>query len=764
LNDSGSRIRLRIRLEGTVQGVGLRPFAQGLAARLRLAGFVRNDPEGAELEVEGDPDAVLGFVERLQREAPPLAELRALRSQRIAPRGERGFAILASRRDGESRALVAPDAATCPACLAEISDPADRRHRHAFGNCTHCGPRFSIVRDVPYDRSRTTMAGFEMCTDCRREYADPADRRFHAQAVCCPACGPRLALLDRDGRPLAGDPILRTAEMLRAGQLVAVKGIGGFHLAAAADDEKAVRELRERKRREERPFALLAPDLGGARRLVELDAAAERLLASAARPIVIAPRRPDAPVADAVAPCSRSLGVMLPYTPLHHLLGAAFGAPLVLTSGNPSDAPMVHRDDDARETLAALCDALLTHDRAIQVRCDDSVLRVWRGGAIPIRRSRGHAPRPLALPWPVRRPILACGGELKNTFCLAKDDRAFLSQHIGDLESWESLAAFEAGIEHFQRLFAIEPVVVAHDLHPDYLSTQYARELDGVELEGVQHHHAHAAACLAEHGHEGPVIAVCWDGLGYGPDGTLWGGEFLVADLVGFRRAGHFEPVAMPGGTAAIRQPWRMAAAYLDAAGRGEAPADLEVYRRNAGAWAIAVSLARSGLRSPLTSSVGRLFDAAAALAGVRDRVSYEGQAAAELEQRVDAAESGAYAARIDDAEPFVVRGSDLLAELAEDLRRGASAPRAAARFHNGLVRCLAAACARLRDRTGLACVALSGGVFQNAVLLERAVTALERDGFRVLVHARVPPNDGGLSLGQLAVAAARDRARATLA
>jgi hydrogenase maturation protein HypF len=761
--------RTRVRVEGIVQGVGFRPFVHALAGRLGLAGLVGNDAGGVFVEVEGSSETVERFLEALAAEAPPLAVIERVTATPLAPTGISGFAIAPSQAGGERQALVSPDTATCADCLAELADPADRRHRYPFINCTNCGPRFTIVRDVPYDRPATTMASFAMCADCAREYHDPGDRRFHAQPVCCPACGPSLALLDRDGTAAGGDgdPLAGAAARLRDGAVVAVKGLGGYHLAADAAGEPVVAALRARKHREDKPFAVMVADLAGARALCRVDPAEEAMLTSPRRPIVLLRRRPEgagAAVAPSVAPGNRSLGVMLPYTPLHHLLLAEVGRPIVLTSGNVSDEPIAYLDGEAVERLGGIADWFLTHDRPIHVRADDSVVRAFRGRELPLRRSRGFAPQPLGLPWPFPRHVLACGAELKHTFCLAKVGHAFVSHHIGDLENYETFRSFTEGVGHFRRLFAVEPEVVAHDLHPEYLSTKYALELDGVELEGVQHHHAHVAACLADNGEPGPVIGVAFDGLGYGADGTIWGGELLVADLEGFRRAGHLEVVPMPGGAAAIREPWRMAVSWLGAAFGGQVPERLAVVGRNLGRWEQVAALARSGTASVATSSAGRLFDAVSAILGVRDAVNYEGQAAVELEQLADPAEAAAYPARVggagDDGAPLLVGGSDLVRAVVEDLDSGVPAPLIAARFHNGLAEATVAACQAVRDATGLAAVALSGGVFQNLLLLERTVARLELHGFRVLVHSRVPPNDAGISLGQAAVAGARSRAR----
>jgi hydrogenase maturation protein HypF len=807
---------MAIRVEGIVQGVGFRPFVYTLATGLGLAGFVGNDADGVFAEVEGPSAAVSTFLLALERDAPPLARIErvaatpmptaggatpatpAAAPRRMPPAGAGSFAIIASGPAGLRRTLVSADTATCADCLRELADPADRRFGYPFINCTNCGPRFTIVRDVPYDRPLTTMADFAMCELCAAEYGDPADRRFHAQPICCPACGPRLAVLDPSGAvqagqvlsgqvlsgqvlsggpfpgeppagmelaadPLAADPLAAAADLLRRGLIVAVKGLGGYHLAADAANEKAVAELRARKHREDKPFAVLVADLAAARQLGEVSPAAAGLLTSSARPIVLLPRRPGAAVAAATAPGNSSLGVMLPYTPLHHLLLQAMGRSIVLTSGNSSDEPIAYRDDDALTRLGGIADAFLVHDRAIHVRTDDSVARVVRDRPMLIRRSRGYVPEPVAVSAGFPRQVLACGAELKNTFCLAKGRHAFISQHIGDLENVATLQSFTEGIEHFRRLFDIDPRVVAHDLHPEYLSTKYALELaeadpDRLDLQGVQHHHAHIASCLADNGADGPVIGVAFDGTGYGTDGTIWGGEFLLADLATFERGGHLVPVPMPGGAAAIRQPWRMAAAYLDAAGLSEPPGGLDVIRRNSDRWAAVTGMAQRGINAPLTSSAGRLFDAAAAILGVRDAINYEGQAAVELEQLADAAETGAYPVRIEPGLPFQVRGGDLVQAVIDDLAAGTAPEVIAARFHHGVAALIEAGCLLMRDRHGLDTVALSGGVFQNVLLLGRTVTRLEARGFRVLVHSRVPCNDGGISLGQAVIAAARDR------
>ncbi len=755
------RVRTLVRVEGIVQGVGFRPFVYSLATRLGLAGRVGNDVAGVFAEVEGPAAAVREFLLALEHDAPPLARIERVTTKTLRINGSSGFMIAPSEPGGQRSALVSPDTAACDDCLRELADPADRRFGYPFINCTNCGPRFTIVRDVPYDRALTTMAGFAMCAQCAAEYNDPADRRFHAQPVCCPACGPRLRLHDAAAAPLPGDPLAAAAALLRRGQVLAIKGLGGYHLAVDAGNEAAAATLRGRKHREDKPFAIMVASAAVASQLCEVDQAAEALLTSSRRPIVLLPRRPGSAVASAVAPRNRQLGVMLPYTPLHHLLIRQTACPMVLTSGNSSDEPIVYRDDDAVARLGSIADAFLTHDRAIHVRTDDSVVRAFRGRLALIRRSRGYVPEPVPLGFRLRRPVLACGAELKNTFCLAAGDRAVISPHIGDLENFETLRSFTEGIEHFRRLFDITPQVVAHDLHPEYLSTKYAAELAGVELAGVQHHHAHIASCLADNGEQGLVIGVAFDGTGYGTDGTVWGGEFLIADLAGFERAGHLAGVAMPGAAAAIRQPWRMAAAYLDAAYPDGPPAGLAVARRNERRWDNVIALGRRGINSPVTSSAGRLFDAVAAILGVRDLVNYEGQAAIELEQLADPAEPGCYQAGITGGSPLLVSGADLINAVVGDLTAGVDPGVISARFHHGVAALIEAACLLLRERHRLGTVALSGGVFQNVLLLERTVGRLEGSGFRVLVHSRVPCNDGGISFGQAAVAAARDQAGA---
>ncbi len=767
------RRRVRARVTGTVQGVGFRPYVFRLATELQLGGYVLNDERGVLLEVEGAPERVAGFLARLPEDAPPLAAVEAVSAEDSPVKGELGFRIVESGRSGDPQALVSPDAATCPDCLAELFDPADRRHRYPFINCTNCGPRFTIVRGVPYDRPSTTMAAFQMCPACRAEYEDPADRRFHAQPNACPECGPRARLIDGAGRQAArDDPIGAAAVRLARGAIVAIKGLGGFHLACRADDETAVAALRSRKHREDKPFALMAPDLETAASLVELTDAEAGLLSGTERPIVIARRREGARVAPAVAPRSRDLGVMLPYSPLHHLLAADFGAALVMTSGNVSDEPIAYRDDDALRRLAGVADLFLIHDREIHIRTDDSVLRsidpALAHRPMLMRRSRGFVPRSVDLPVDAEVDVLGCGAELKSTFCVAKGRRAWVGHHIGDLKNFETLTSFTEGIDHFEHLFAVRPRVVAHDLHPDYLSTRYALEREGVETVGVQHHHAHLAAVLAEHGIERPAVGAIYDGTGYGPDGTVWGGELLVGDLAECERAGMLFPVRLPGGDAAIREPWRMACAWLAVATEEASPAIPDSIGRagvDERSWLGVCELAATGLNSPPTTSVGRLFDAVAALCGIRPRVNYEGQAAVELEGISDPAERAAYPLPLIDggegpgpAGPLILDARETVRAIASEIAAGEPPELIGGRFHESIARATASACERLAERQGVDLVVLSGGVFANRLLIERATALLREAGLRVLLAGELPPNDGAISYGQVAVAAARLR------
>jgi len=726
-----------------------------------LTGFVLNTPQGVIIEVEGDERALEAFQHALLAEAPPLSVIEHLAFKAVPLNGDKEFRILESDLRAQPTALVSPDVATCSDCLRELFDPSDRRYRYPFLNCTNCGPRFTIIISVPYDRERTTMAAFAMCPECAREYHDPSDRRFHAQPIACPRCGPQVRLVDPSGRTIpCDDPIKEAARRLLSGQLLAVKGLGGYHLACDAANEEVVRRLRESKHREFKPFALMVPDVATAHQLVFLTPEAERELTSWRRPIVLARRRPDAPVAEGVAPHHRDLGLMLPYSPLHHLLLSEVRRPLVMTSGNLSDEPIAYKDEDALQRLGPMVDALLTHNRKIHIRCDDSVLRVVRGRTVIIRRSRGYAPQPLFLPFEAPVPLLAVGAMLKNTFALCRDRFAFVSHHIGDLDNYAAYRAFVEGIEHFKGLFALQPEVVAYDLHPDYPSTHYALEGNFVERYGVQHHHAHVAAVMAEYGLLEPVIGIAYDGTGYGTDGTIWGGEILLATYTTFERAAHLEPVKMPGGEKAVRQAWRMAAAWLwKTFGDEGEKLPLGIPERvGKERWKALWQLLRSDLPSPITTSVGRLFDAVASLLGICDVAHYEGQPAIWLEMAAEEEEETAYPVEVITGTPMVMSVTPLMRALVTDILRGEPVGRIAAKFHNSLIMATVEICHFLRQRTGIDSVVLSGGVMQNAFLLQRLWERLEKAGFAVFVPQKLPPNDGGICYGQAAIAAQKLR------
>jgi hydrogenase maturation protein HypF len=750
----------KLQVTGVVQGVGFRPFVYRLARLHRLSGWVLNTSRCVEIEVEGPRRALDAFVRQLSAEAPALARIDSVVAVDAEPQGHEGFAILDSQALAGAEAMIPPDVAACPDCLAEVLDPKDRRHRYPFTNCTNCGPRFTIIQAVPYDRPHTTMARFAMCPRCLAEYQDPEDRRFHAEPTACPACGPRV-WLEEGGRRLEGDAALTAAaRLLKDGKIVAVKGLGGFHLAADARNESAVAALRERKGRVAKPFALMVRDLAEAEKLCLLGDQEKSLLRSPERPIVLAPRRQPGPIALSVAPGNKYLGLLLPYTPLHFLLLAASPPVLVMTSGNLSEEPLTFRNQEARERLAALADAFLFHDRDIQVPCDDSVVRPAAGGTvIPIRRARGYVPQSLPLPLETPQVILGVGAEQKNTFCLAWGSTALLSQHIGDLDTAETFDYYGLAVSHFQALSRKEPEVLACDLHPLYLSTRYALEQPGKTLVGVQHHHAHVAACLAENGRADQVIGLALDGTGYGPDGTVWGGEVLVAGLNGFDRVGRFAQVRLPGGEAAVRDPRRLTAAYLCAAhGEGwQAAAEPLNLGFTPLEEAILARQLAGGLNSPLTSSAGRLFDAVAAALDICRRRTYEGQPAVELEMAALPEEEGFYPADLREEGGLIILDTvALFRRLLDDYLAGAEPARVSARFHHALARLLAAAATRVRERTGLNATALSGGVFQNARLFTLTQGLLEEAGFEVLYHRATPPNDGCISLGQAAVASAR--------
>ena len=753
---------------GVVQGVGFRPFVHRLAHELGLAGFVKNRSGEVHVEAEGAEDALDDFENALSLRAPPLAAIARVRSERLSPLGETGFAIIKSERGASPVPFVAPDMAVCEPCLRELFAPKDRRFQYPFLNCTDCGPRLTIILGAPYDRERTTMREFPLCAECLAEYSNPQDRRFHAEPNACAACGPRLELLNTAGTPIAGpDPLLAAADALRAQQIVAIKSVGGFHLACLASSERATAELRRRKGRDQKPFALLVRGVAQAHALCEFQQAELALLESPERPIVLARRRPNAPVASSVAGTSPLLGVMLAYTPLHHLLCVALDdTPLVMTSGNASHEPIAFEEGDARTRLAPLSDRILTHDRPIHLRCDDSVVR-WSSGALStLRRARGLSPRPTALGAPLRRPVLALGAQDNTTFALGRGDHALVSHHLGDLSNAAALHGYRTAITHYEQLFSVEPELIVHDLHPDYASTQIAREIAaerGLPLLAVQHHHAHIVSVMVEHGLVGPVLGVAWDGTGYGGDGTVWGGEFLLADRRGARRLAHLRELPMPGGERAIHEPWRMALAYLRDAGL-----DPDVLRApvEAKAKRVVSQMLERGLNCPRTSSAGRLFDAVSALCGVRHESGYEGQAAIELEWAASLSHAAddrrSYPYELQPAngnEPLIVDTRPLIRAVASDLRSGCAATSVARRFHATLGAIIAEVCVTLGAKHGLQRVVLAGGVFANPLLLADTTERLSEANFQLFRAHLYPAGDGGLSLGQLGIAAACDHA-----
>jgi hydrogenase maturation protein HypF len=764
--------RLRIEVTGIVQGVGFRPFIYQLAKRNALVGYVCNTSDGVIIEAEGDERGLKDFLNGVAQEAPPLALITGVTSEPIPSGADVDFVILESSREAERKALISPDVCTCAACLRELFDPTDRRYRYPFINCTNCGPRYTLTTDVPYDRANTTMASFTMCEACRREYEDPMDRRFHAQPNACWECGPRVFLTDAAGERLEhDDPVNAAIGLLRDG-IVAIKGLGGFHLAVDAANDDAVKMLRGRKLREEKPFAIMAQNVRTVEEFCTVSVEERELLESPNRPIVLLRKTPDNPISDRVAPRNKYLGVMLPYTPLHHLLlGDTFLA-LVMTSANPSDEPIVIDNAEALERLAGLADYFLMHDRDIFVQNDDSVTRIVNKVPVMVRRSRGYAPRPIFFKKPVGN-VLACGPELKNTVCLLKGKHAFLSQHIGDLKTAETFAVFKKTIDHLKRIFEIHPQIVAYDLHPDYLSTRYALELrdndrDRACFVGVQHHHAHIVSCTAECGIEGSVIGLALDGTGYGDDGCIWGGEILVADEVAYRRAGHFEYVPMPGGDAVIKEPWRMALSYLyhtygSELWRLEIDFVRGLDRQKA---AILLRMIDSGVNSVPTSSCGRLFDAVSALIGVRSSITYEGQAACELEGIMADEDAGSYQYAVSAAKSreglgetgpaFVISFAGTVRGIVHDVQQGVDPPTISRKFHRTVADALKEACVRVRESYGLNRVAMSGGVFQNVYLLETLSAELGELGFEVYQHSAVPNNDGCISLGQAVIAAHR--------
>jgi hydrogenase maturation protein HypF len=748
----------RISVRGVVQGVGFRPFVYQLAVKHNLRGWVRNTSEDVKIEVEGEGGDIESFLNGLRTGAPPLARIEDITATAGPPAGYARFEIKQSIAEAGKYQLVSPDIATCPDCLREIFDPKDRRHRYPFTNCTNCGPRFTIIADIPYDRPSTTMKAFRMCPACQREYDDPLDRRFHAQPNACPVCGPQLELVGAGGNKIACDDIIaRTGELLKDGEIVAVKGLGGFLLACDATSDEAVNRLRQRKNRPAKPLAVMVTGLDEAREHCEINEAEAGLLTSPGSPIVLMKWKEASTITKAVAPGLRYLGVMLPYTPLHHLLLRETGLPLVMTSGNLSEEPIARDNDEALKRLNGIADYFLRHNRDIYARYDDSVMTVENERPGFVRRARGYAPYPVHLPCPSRQ-ILACGAEEKNTFCLTRDNYAFVSQHIGDMENLETLEHFKSSIDIYQRLFRIKPEIIAADMHPEYLPTKYASTLaarEKLELVPVQHHHAHIASCLADNGIDGPVIGVSLDGTGYGTDGHIWGGEFLVADYKNFTRMAHLEYLPLPGGALAVKKPIRTAIGYMMAlgfAGRELPPfQDIEKTEPE-----IIKKQIENNINAPLTSSMGRLFDAVAALIGVRSVIQYEAQAAIDLETCASEAvdEEKAYPFRVvEQNSTSIIKVRDLLAAVIKDWQDKTPKAVIAARFHNTIARMILEICQAISKKTGIKEVALSGGVFQNRLLSAKTIKMVESAGLRVYTHHQVPCNDGGISLGQAVIA-----------
>jgi hydrogenase maturation protein HypF len=776
-----------ISVRGIVQGVGFRPFVYGLAVKHNLKGWVYNTSEDVKIEVEGKAEAIKHFERELKGKAPPLAHIENITIEYHPPRGYKNFKIRHSQAQAGKYQLISPDVATCQACLGELLNPEDRRYRYPFTNCTNCGPRFTIIEDMPYDRPKTTMRYFQMCPQCQAEYDNPLNRRFHAQPNACPKCGPQVELVDnRSNLVTKSNPIAAASQLLKEGKIIAIKGLGGFLLACDATNDTAVKTLRQRKKRSSKPFAIMVATVDEAKRHCCVSPEEEDLLTSPQSPIVLMKWREDSSVSREVAPNLQFLGIMLPYTPLHHILLRDTDRPLVMTSGNLSEEPIARDNDEALRRLSGIADYFLIHNRDIYSRYDDSVAIVERGTSQLIRRARSYAPYPVRLPFEARQ-VLGCGAEDKNTFCLTKDNYAFLSQHIGDMENMETLEHFDSTISLYKRLFHIEPEIIAHDLHPDYLATKYAQELgeSGIKLIPVQHHHAHIASCLADNGLESPVIGVALDGTAMGADGNIWGGEFLVADYRNYKRVGHLEYLPLPGGDAAVKRPRRTAIGYiltllgedaLNAVIASEAKqsqlasigqvgeVEIEVIKRQV----------ERKINSPLSSSMGRLFDAISALLGIRGEIDYEGQAAVELEMAAYSSygeEPSSVIARsvsdeaisgnnesypyyiIEDEGIRIVRLKDLLSAVIEDLHQGISKGRISVKFHNTVAQMINEMCHLIADETGLSQVALSGGVFQNRLLLRKAFSLLESRGFQVFTHRQVPCNDGGISLGQAVIA-----------
>ena len=751
-------VGLRLAVNGIVQGVGFRPFVYQLAHRCRLKGEVANTSSGVTIHIEGSEKKIQPFIRNLAEKSPPLAHITEISSSYEPVRGYEEFTIQGSKQESSRRTLISPDMAVCDDCLQELFDSKDRRYKYPFINCTNCGPRYTIIDDIPYDRPNTSMEHFTMCPQCQKEYDDPANRRFHAQPNACAVCGPSVALYDTGRtRVLARDPIETTANLLKQGYIVAIKGLGGFHLAVDAEKSDAVIRLRQRKHREEKPLALMSYDLDRVRRYAHIESYDEILLNSPQRPVVLLKKRNPNPLSPEISPHNKYFGVMLPYTPLHYLLLSYDITALVMTSGNISQEPIAIDNEEAFERLGAIADYFLIHNRDIYLRSDDSVVRRVDGETRFIRRSRGYIPVPVFLKEKVPQ-ILACGAELKNTVCLTKGKNAFLSQHIGDLENLETYRFLELTVRHMKRILDIDPQIVAYDLHPDYLSTRYAQEQKGIKKIAVQHHHAHIVSCMAENRLDGPVLGLSFDGTGYGTDGHIWGGEVLIVETHQFTRAAHLAYIPMPGGATAIKEPWRMAISYLyNAFGEGFLDLKLPLFQGlEKEKVKIILHMISKGLNSPQTSSLGRFFDGVAAILGIRKMVAYEGQAAMELEMTIHKETEESYDhewEREEDSYHILVH--PIVRGVVRDMENGMRVPEISSKFHMTLVRLFSELCTLLCEETGLDRVVLSGGVFQNAILLSGLRKALEDKHFQVFTHCLVPTNDGGISLGQAVVAAA---------
>ena len=751
------KCRMQVNIKGIVQGVGFRPFVYNLAKKHNLVGYVLNNTSGVFIDVEGEQKAVKKFIQHVNSSPPPQAEIYDMQSQQVETFGYQDFTIQESKDQEEKFVPISPELSTCEECVTELFDPMDRRYRYPFINCTNCGPRFSIVQDIPYDRKFTTMSVFPMCNKCQAEYDNPGDRRFHAQPNACPFCGPQLSLKDHNGREIQVEDVISDAcRLFKEGYVIAVKGLGGYHLACDAFSIDAVKKLRARKFREYKPFAIMARDLITVKNICYVSREEEKQLTDTKRPILLLHKRNNGPVAKEVAPNQIYLGVMLPYTPLHHLLLTESGLVLVMTSGNISSEPIVFDDLEAIQRLKGIADYFVTHNREIYIRTDDSVSRIWNGSELVMRRSRGYAPHPLLMKLPFEEQILSCGAELKNTFCLTRGNYAFLSHHIGDLENIETLSAFEKGIEHFKRIFNIKPAYIAYDLHPEYLSTKYALSLDNVQKLGIQHHHAHVVSCMGDNSIEEKVIGVAFDGTGYGTDGTIWGGEFFICDFAGFQRIAHFEYIPLPGGEKAIKEPWRMAASCLKRIYDDDLlDVNIDFVKElDRNKWQNLKKMINNGINSPLTSSTGRLFDAVSALIGIRREVYYEGQAAIELEMAANPEEKGVYNFDLrEDGDKTEIVINPLFKDIVSDLKSGIGKESISAKFHNTVAHIILKICKKIFKEKAIDRVVLSGGVFQNMMLLEKTLLLLRNKDFRVYTHHRVPPNDGGIALGQAIIA-----------